>query len=526
MATVEQQRHTQGNGHVEGGRASTTDHATSGGAIPVENPATGELIAEVPKVGPEQVEEMVARARAAQPAWEALGYEGRARVMFAARRWLIQNRERMERTIVEETGKTHEDAQAAEVLNTAHSLGFWAKKAPKYLADERVRSNNPLLLGKKLFVRYRPIGVVGVIGPWNYPLLNCFGDSIAALMAGNSVVLKPSEVTPLCTLLMAEGMKAAGLPEDVLQVATGEGDTGAALVEHADMIMFTGSTRTGKKIMAAAAETLTPVSLELGGKDPMIVLRDADVERAANAAVYWSMSNGGQMCTSVERVYVEEPIYDEFVSKVVDRARSLRQGVPGAPGTVDVGAVTFPPQMELIEDHVRDAVDRGAEVLVGGRRREGPGRFFEPTVLTGVDHTMKIMTEETFGPTLPIMKVRDPEEALRLANDTRYGLNSSVWTKDVAKGERLATRIEAGSTCVNDCVVNYAATEMPMGGVKESGIGVRHSPKGIQKYCNSHAVLVTRFAQKRELYWFPYTPRGTKLFERVMVLLYGREKKR
>ncbi len=522
MATVEQKPQAKANGRSNGGRATSTDHTSSRSTIPVENPATGEIIAEVQKVEAGQIEGMVAAARAAQPAWEALGYEGRARVMHAARSWLMENRDRMRRTIVEETGKTPEDAQLAEVFMVADSLSFWAKKAPKYLADERVRSHSPFLLGKKLFVRYRPMGVVGVIGPWNYPLLNCFGDSIAALMAGNAVVLKPSEVTPLSNMLMAEGMRAAGLSEGVLQVATGEGDAGAALVDHADMIMFTGSTRTGKRIMARASETLTPVSLELGGKDPMIVLGDADLERAANAAVYWAMSNGGQMCTSVERVYVEDSAHDEFVAKVVDKAGALRQGVPGEPGTIDVGAVTFPPQMELIEDHVRDAVDRGATVVVGGKRREGAGRFFEPTVLTGVDHTMKIMVDETFGPTLPIMRVRDAEEALHLANDTRYGLNSSVWTKDVAKGERLATRIEAGNTCVNDCVVNYSATEMPMGGVKESGIGVRHSAKGIQKYCNSHSVLVTRLSQKRELYYFPYSKRGTKLFERLMVLMHGR----
>ncbi len=525
MATVEQQPHTKARGKADGGRATSTDNTSQRSTIPVENPATGEIIAEVPKVEAAAIEGMVARARAAQPAWQALDYEGRGRVMHAARVWLMQNRDRMRRTIVEETGKTPEDAQLAEVFMVADSLSFWAKKAPKYLADERVRSHSPFVFGKKLFVRYGPIGVVGVIGPWNYPLLNCFGDSVAALMAGNAVILKPSEVTPLSTLLMAEGMKAAGLPEGVLQVAAGEGDAGAALVEQADMIMFTGSTRTGKKIMAKASETLTPVSLELGGKDPMIVLADADLERAANAAVYWAMSNGGQMCTSVERVYVEDPAYDQFVAKVVDKARALRQGVPGEPGAVDVGAVTFPPQIELIEDHVRDALDKGAQVVVGGNRREGSGRFFEPTVLTGVDHTMKIMVDETFGPTLPIMRVRDAEEALRLANDSRYGLNSSVWTKDAAKGERLATRVEAGSTCVNDCVVNYGATEMPMGGIKESGIGVRHSAKGIQKYCTSHSVLVTRLAQKRELYYFPYSKRSTKLFERLMVLIHGRAKR-
>jgi acyl-CoA reductase-like NAD-dependent aldehyde dehydrogenase len=507
-------------------RPDVAQDGASGRTFAIENPATGETIATLPDMSADQVRELVERARRSQPAWESLGFDGRADVMYATRRWLVQNRERMIDTIVSETGKTREDAQLAEIFFVADSLGFWAKRAARYLGDERVRSHSPLLLGKKLVRRYRPIGVVGVIGPWNYPLTNCFGDAIAGLMAGNCVVLKPSEVTPLTSLLIAEGMREAGLPEDVMLVATGTGECGAALVDHADMIMFTGSTATGRKVMTRAAESLTPVSLELGGKDPMIVLRDADLERAANTAVFWGMSNGGQICQAVERVYVEEPVHDEFVAKVVEKTRVLRQGPPGEIGSTDVGAVTFPPQAELIERHLRDAVDKGAKVLVGGSRGEGPGLFFQPTVLTGVDHSMEIMTEETFGPTLPIMSVRDEEEAVRLANDSRYGLNSSVWTKDVEKGERIARRIEAGSTCVNDAVTNYGAQELPFGGVGESGIGVRHSAAGIQKYCKTHSILVTRFAPKRELYFFPYTRRATKLLERLVVLMYGRERKR
>src|SRR5436305_881438 len=325
-------------------------------------------------------------------------------------------------------------------------------------------------------------------------------------------------------MLMQECMREAGLPDGVMQVATGRGATGAALIEHVDYVMFTGSVATGKKVAAEAGKTLTPHSVELGGKDPMIVLRDADVERAANGAVFWSMANGGQICQAIDRVYVEEPIYDEFVNKVVEKTRALRQGVPGDAGSVDVGAVTFGPQLDIIEDHMKDAVDKGAKVLVGGHAGPGPGRFYQPTVLVDVDHSMKVMTDETFGPVLPIMKVRDEEEAVRLANDSRYGLNSSVWTKDIAKGERIAAQVEAGSTCVNDAVANYAAQELPFGGVKESGIGVRHSAAGIRKYCHAHAIMVTRFAMKKELYWFPFNKRNAKLLERLLVLMYGRSK--
>jgi acyl-CoA reductase-like NAD-dependent aldehyde dehydrogenase len=518
MSTVEK---PQAATHPNGAR---TEAAAA--TIPVENPATGETIAYVDDMDAERVEALTMRARRAQPAWEALGFEGRAELMYELRYWLVKNRERVIRQVIEENGKTREDAMLAELFYVCDALGFWAKKAPQYLADERVRSHSPFLLGKKIIVRYRPLGVVGVIGPWNYPLTLGFGDAIPALMAGNTVVIKPSEVAPLATLLIAEGLEAVGFPEDVMLVATGSGATGAALVDHADMIMFTGSTATGKKVAARAAERLIPVSLELGGKDPMIVLKDADLERASNLAVQWAMSNSGQICMSVERVYVEEPVYDEFVGKVVAKTRALRQGVPGEAGAVEVGAVTFPPQIETVERHVQDAVDKGAQVLVGGKRKEGAGRFFEPTVLTGVDHTMAIMTDETFGPTLPIMKVRDADEAVRLANDTRYGLNSSVFTKDVAKGERIARRLEAGNACVNDALMNYLAEEAPFGGTNESGLGVRHGASGIRKYCASQTILITRFGPKKEPTMYPNSPLKTKLFERLMVLMWGRRRKR
>src|SRR3954463_9636100 len=298
--------------------AVTTNGQATSDEIAVENPATGKIIATVPDLSSDAVREIVAKARAAQPGWEALGFAGRARIMRRAQKWLLDNAQRVIETIVSETGKTYEDAQLAEISYGASGFGFWAKNAEKYLADERVKSSSPLVIGRKLISRYAPLGVVGVIGPWNYPLTNSFGDCIPALMAGNAVVLKPSEITPLTSLLMAEALKECGLPEGVFQVATGRGETGQALIDEVDMIMFTGSTRTGKKVMERAAQTITPVSLELGGKDPMIVLADADIERAATAAGWWAFMTGGQPCVSPERVYVEEPVYDAFVAKVTE----------------------------------------------------------------------------------------------------------------------------------------------------------------------------------------------------------------
>ncbi len=511
MASVEQGAPVHTNGGAESAR------------IPVGNPATGEVIGTILVLGKRQIGAIAARAREARPGWEALGFAGRGRVLRRAQQWMLDNAERVIETVVSETGKTCEDAQLADLGYTMTALGFWAKQAPRYLADERVPSwNNPLAIGKKLVIRYAPLGVVGVIGPWNFPIANSFGDCILALAAGNSVILKPSEVTPMSSLLMEEMLRECGLPEGVFQVATGDGSTGAAVIGAVDCVMFTGSTRTGKAVMKAAADALIPCYLELGGKDPMVVCADANIERAANAAAFYSMNNAGHVCISVERVYVEEPVYDEFVQKVSDSVRQLRQGAPDGEGTADVGAVIFPPQVETVDDHVRDAVAKGATVPTGGHIRPGAGRFYEPTVLVDVDHTMKIISEETFGPTLPIMKVANVKEGIRLANDSSYGLQASVSTSDVDRGEQLARRIDAGVVCVNDAQINYTALNLPMGGWKASGLGTRHAAAGIRKFTKVQSLLVTRRALKREPFMFPYRKRRTLLLRRVFRLLYGR----
>ena len=490
-------------------------------ALTVTEPSTGRTLGRIPVMDPAEVAGLVRDARAAQPGWEAAGFDARAEVFRAARRWLMENQERMIETICSESGKTRDDAQV-EVSVAAQSFAFWSKMAPKYLKDETFRSRSPLALGRKVLIRYSPLGVVGVIGPWNYPLVNAFCDCVPALMAGNTVVMKPSEVTPLTALLTAEMMTASGAPHGVLQVATGSGETGGALIDEADFVMFTGSTRTGKRVMERAAKTLTPVSLELGGKDPMIVCADADVDRAANAAVYYALNNSGQICISVERVYVEAPVYDSFVAKVLANVRQLRQGPAAGPGEVEIGAITFEPQADIIERHVTDAKEKGASVVTGGRRRPGAGRFFEPTVLLGVDHTMECMTEETFGPTLPIMRVASADEAVGLANDSPYGLQASVFTKDMAKAEALARRLQAGAVTINDAQVNYTIFDAPMGGWKESGIGVRHGPAGIRKYCHTQTVLFTSVAPKRDIHMFPYRPWRSRLMARVVRMMYGR----
>ena len=497
--------------------------ASVDGALDVRNPATGEHIASVPATTAEELEGLVARARAAQPAWAELGITARCEILTRMRSWLAAQSDRVVETLVSETGKTHEDAQLIELSYCLAALSFWAGEAPSYLAERRFLARTPLVLGRRIVTRYVPRGVVGVIGPWNYPLINSFGDCIPALAAGNSVILKPSELTPLTSLLIAEGLATSGVPDGVFGLATGGGETGGRLIDLVDFVMFTGSAEIGRNVAERAARSLTPFALELGGKDAMIVLDGADLERAANVAVYYAMANAGQACVSIERVYAEEAIYDRFLDKLTRKVAALRSGAPAGPGSVDVGAITTARQLDIIEAHVADALAKGARVVVGGKRGDPPGRFFEPTLLVDVDHTMTCMTEETFGPTLPLMRVADAEEAILRVNDSRYGLGASVFARDGEEGERIARRLQVGAVCVDDAAVNYFALAAPMGGVKESGIGVRHGAEGIRKFTTPQTIVFSpRWMPRREPQMYPFSARRTRLLSRIVRLLYGR----
>lgn len=495
--------------------------------IEVHSPATLARIGEVPVDSPADVRAAVARARQAFRAWSAVDFKTRGRVLLSARDLLLARREELIELICAENGKPRLEA-LVEITYVCDVITFYAKNVRRFLKPHHITPH--LMRNKKVTVHYQPRGVIGLITPWNFPLILTIGEAIPALMAGNAVIIKPSEWTPLiartgCEILQ-QAFVNAGLPADILQVVNGYGETGGALVDEADMIAFTGSVRTGRMIAERAARRLIPVSLELGGKDPMIVLRDADLERAANAAVWGAFTNSGQVCISVERVYVEDAIADEFTRRVVEKTTQLRQGSDAAEAAsdrrVDVGAMTFPKQVETVEDHLSDAAAKGAQILTGGQRTPNlPGNFFEPTVLAGVDHSMKVMTEETFGPVLPIMRVKDEREALRLANDSIYGLNASVWTRDKTKGERLAAEVEAGITCVNDVIVGFAVTDAPSGGLKESGIGKRHGAHGMQRFCHEQVIITDRFGLKREQIWFPYTAQTESLLLRLTGFLFA-----
>jgi acyl-CoA reductase-like NAD-dependent aldehyde dehydrogenase len=513
---------------VESGTAARSGETNGGSgaadSIEVHNPATGALIETIPVDTPAAVAEKVARVRGNQPEWEAMGIEGRYHWLGKLRDWLLDNEERVLDTMQAETGKVRADA-SNEPGYLADLINFYGSRAAQFIGEEGVRPHSPLLASKKLRIQYRPHPVVGIISPWNFPLILSLGDAIPALQAGCAVVVKPSEFTPLGLTEVIEAWKREIGGPDVFDCVQGTGETGGALVDEVDFLQFTGSDRTGRKVMARAAETLTPVSLELGGKDPMIVLADADIDRAANAAAWGGMMNSGQICLSIERIYVEEPAYDEFVAKLTAEVGRLRQGADDAGDPKDVGAMTSPNQTAIVEEHVSDAIAAGARALTGGKRVDGPGDYFEPTVLVDVDHSMKVMRDETFGPVVGVMKVRDGEEAVRMANDSRYGLGASVFGER-ERAEQVARRVECGAVNVNDVLINYFAMDVPMGGWKQSGIGFRHGEPGIKKYCRSESLVITRFGGKREPTWYPYTKGRRRILAPISRLFNARDWRR
>lgn len=477
------------------------------------DPATGEEVGRAPNLSANEVVNAVNNARAAHGAWAALGFKERGRLVMNARAIVLEEMEEIALLISRESGKPVSEAFSTEISPTLDLMQFFARNAKKLLRSEKINIGQYGLLGRSSRIVYRPLGVVGIISPWNFPWAIPLGEVVMSLMAGNAVVLKPSELTPLVGVKIGDVFERAGLPEGLLQVVTGDGKTGAALVEAGvDKIMFTGSVATGKRVAEAAARRLMPCVLELGGKDPMIVLEDANLEMTARAAVWGGFANSGQACASVERCYVQEKIAPQFIEQVVAQVRALHQDIGTHEGT-DIGAMSSERQLKIVEEHVNDAVAHGARVLTGGHRRSDlGGTFFEPTVLADVTQQMTVMREETFGPVLPVMTFKSDEEAVRLANDSVFGLTASVWTKDIARGRRLAEQIEAGTVTVNEVLYTHAVAQTPWGGMKQSGIGRTHGKLGLLELVAPQHVHVNRVTSFRDLWWFSYTPGASKLF--------------
>jgi acyl-CoA reductase-like NAD-dependent aldehyde dehydrogenase len=461
----------------------------------VTNPATGAILEEIPCADAAAAEAALARARAAQPAWGALPFAERARALRRLGRAMRDDAGFVD-TLSAESGKPRYEAELIELFYTLELTRYYTGRAGRRALRDELR--HPLIFAnKRARVVRHPRGVVGVIGPWNFPLLNNYADCVGPLIAGNTVVLKPSDQTPLTSLRVAALWKELGLPAGVLEVVPGRAEAGAALAAGADMIFFTGSAGVGRRVAVTAAERMIPAVLELGGKSAMIVLADADLPRAAQAAVWSGFAGGGQVCIRTERVLVEASVADRFEKLCAEEVARLRQGVPplgrqsdGDADGVDVGAVTFAPQIARAESQIADAIAKGGRVLAGGARRTDlGGQFFAPTLIAGATAEMAVMREETFGPVLPIMRVADAEEALRVANDSPMGLAGSVWSADVDKARSLARRLQTGSVCLNDALVNYFCVEAPLGGIKSSGMGFRHGPEGLRQFCRIETIV-------------------------------------
>jgi succinate-semialdehyde dehydrogenase/glutarate-semialdehyde dehydrogenase len=477
------------------------------------NPATGEENGRVPLLSASEVAAAVRRARHAQPAWAQLSFRARAEFILRAREIVLAHVDEIAALISRETGKPPAEATSMEVVPTLDLMYYFAHKAERLLRRQKIEIGQYGLMGRSSYLVYKPLGVVGIISPWNFPWATPLDEVVMALMAGNAVVLKPSELTPLSALKISEVFTEARFPAGLVEIVTGDGSTGAALVEAGvDKVMFTGSVATGKKVAEAAARHLTPVVLELGGKDPMVVLDDANLENAARAAVWGGFANAGQACASIERCYVHESIAREFTTLVVDETRKLKVGPPEGE-SVDVGSMTNERQLRIVENHIQDAVEQGARVETGGSRVENAdGWFHEPTVVTNVDHSMDLMRDETFGPVLPIMTFKTDDEAVRLANDSIYGLTASVFTSDIGRGRRVAERIDAGTVMINEVVYTHAIAQTPWGGVKQSGYGRTHGKLGLLELVSAQHIHVNRVPWLPDVWWFRYTKEAADLF--------------
>jgi len=492
------------------------------------NPATLEVISELETTPVDEVFEISKKAQEAFKKWSSTTIDDRLKLLKKAKEILYETKDEVAKLITLENGKPILESYSMEIFPTLDLFDFHIKNAKKVLKPRKVRSQIPLFWLKRNYIHFEPLGVVAVISPWNYPLLLPIAPIISALVAGNCVIFKPSEYTSLIGLKIYEIFKEAGFPENVFNIVIGFGDVGEALVNsEVDKISFTGSTKTGRIIMQNASKKPIPVTLELGGKDPMIVFDDVDIDLASSAAVWGAFANAGQTCVSVEICYVHEKIFEPFIEKVVEKTKKLKIG-NGLDPDVEIGPINNEKQLKIIENQIQDAISKGAKVLTGGKRifpkdKEGNelrGYFFEPAVITDVNNSMLLMKEETFGPILPIVRFKSEEEVIEMANSSEYGLSASVWTRDKKRAQRVVEKIKSGSVLVNECVVHYGDAKAPCGGVKSSGFGRVHSEFGIYDMVNVKFESFD-FISPYRLWWFGYDAKLLETIKNAINFLYS-----
>lgn len=486
--------------------------------VEFKSPLNGELIANIETTSKEDLSQMMEDSRQAFNIWSKLSLDQRLDFISEIRRYMVEMGDELSREIAKSTGKPVFEAYSSEILPTIDALKYYEKNAEKMIGEKKVSS--PLYLKtKKSYIQYRPLGTVFIISPWNYPFNLAMVPMISALIAGNSVILKPSADTLFVGKIIERILKAVRLPKDTVQIVFAEKGSGMAkdIIDlKPDKIFFTGSTSTGKKIMQQAAEHLIPVELELGGKDPMLVFKDANLERAASAAVWGAFTNSGQVCLSVERLYVQSEIYEEFISMLKAKIGELWQG---AEPYADMGAMTTTDQIDKVKEHVEEAKSMGASVYSKGAILDNTN-FLPAMLLTGVNHDMKVMKEETFGPVLPVMKFDYEDEAIELANDSRYGLGAYIFTSDSNKAQRVSSKLKAGVIGINEVIIPVANMDLPFGGVKESGIGRYHSQEGLRIFTNPVGIVEDSGIKNKELQWFPYSKNKMLLLKKLVKLLY------